>query len=98
MKYPKRIQITRTVFYNIVWVEIFPDNATHNTKGICDPITKTIFLKSDMTARKTWEVFNHEVLHATEFEYNLSIPHPLLDKLSKAQSKVWKLNWKRIRL
>ncbi len=98
MKYPKRIQITRHVFYNLVWVDIFPDNATHSTKGICDPELKTIFLRTKMSNRLTWEVFNHELLHAISFEYKIELPHSLLDKLSKAIARVLRLNKKRIKI
>lgn len=80
-QYPKEIVIGDNVWS----VKFFRKKKGHaNTSGLCDPSTKTIWLKQGQTHTELMSTYIHEVLHAFEDEYNHPIPHKTIYALEQA--------------
>ncbi len=45
------------------------------TIGVCDNISKTIYLSSDLRAEKLSKVLIHELVHAIIFSYNIQLEY-----------------------
>lgn len=90
MKWPNKIRIKARVHYELLWVDSFigcPD-----TRGECRFNTKQIVLLKGMSPGETLERFIHEVLHATEHEWDIILPHKSIYALEKAAHKILQLN------
>jgi hypothetical protein len=90
MKIPSRVRIKSKVFYNIVWQETIADDA--ECLGLCDPGTRTIFLKLNQAESEVIKTFIHEMIHALEAEYQTPIPHRIVYTLEEGIFRVLKLN------
>lgn len=92
MKIPHKIRITQKVTYDIVWVDRFDDP---NQLGWCCEVRKQICIKKGMSRADTLETFNHEVLHAIEFEYEIPskvLTHRAIYALQKPLTNISILN------
>lgn len=85
MKIPHKVKIKPGVFYTVVWVDRFDDPEQIGwtadgvgTKARPEPGPKMIYLKKGMSRKETLEIFVHEVLHAIEFEYGITLPHKIV--------------------
>lgn len=89
-KLPKSIRITRLVTYDIKLVKSFPDD--HLQVGKCCPITHVISVKMKLSNKETAITLIHEVLEAINFEYDMKIPHWIIDALETPIYKIFKFN------
>ena len=70
-RYPKRLKINRTVWY----LRIVGRVDREDSWGLCDPNTKTIYLKKNQKPGQMFATFYHEYLHALADEAGLSVAH-----------------------
>lgn len=54
------------------------------TIGICDPRRIEILIKQGLSKDETLKTFIHEVAHCVEYEYDIKISHPDIDKVEEA--------------
>ena len=52
--------------------------------GACDPQVKTIYLEMAQSRKEMMSTFLHELIHAIEIEYGLTIRHKLVGNLEVA--------------
>jgi hypothetical protein len=82
--YPKEIHIGEET-YTVKFVTRFPKGVKdRNCVGLCDPSTRTIYLKKGMSKSQLFRTFIHEILHGLEFEYDIPVPHKVVYQLEKA--------------
>ena len=90
MKIPSRIRIKAKVFYNIVWQDKVADD--DECLGLCDPNTRTIFMRLGMSETEIIKTFIHEVFHALSIEHEFELPHRTVYALEECVFKLLKLN------
>lgn len=90
MKVPSKIRLKKGVSYQIVRQDLVADDPT--CMGICNGLTKTIIIKSNLSDRQTLETLIHELLHAICFEFDVRIPHKLIYALEAPIIRILKLN------
>lgn len=68
---PPRVQINRNSFYEVCWIEDFPDG---NTLGETRYDPKQIVIKKGLSPKLTVQTYLHEIGHAVseEFKANLT--------------------------
>ena len=91
MRIPRKLKIN-----GFDWVIKFVDeikehgNNKHSvTLGLCDASIRTIFLRKKMTPKKRVEIYEHEKLHAIEFEYGFELDHKHVYKISRALAQLY---------
>jgi hypothetical protein len=89
VKVPHKVRIKWNVSYLVVWVDRFDDA---DCMGLCDREKKHIYIKKGLPPKVVEEVFWHEVLHALEFEHNITIPHQAIYDLGKSLPRLFNLN------
>lgn len=89
-KFPQTLKI-KTAIWNVVITNTLVNNEWE-LYGLCDPSTRTIFIKKHLTQRQALSTFWHEVLHAFEYEYDLKLGHPLINKLEFAIADLLRFN------
>lgn len=52
--------------------------------GLCDPESRTIYVKKGLSKSMLFRTVTHELLHAIEFEMDLNVPHKLIYQFEKA--------------
>ena len=72
--------------WDIKFVRKIPDGekAKNATLGLCDPGDKCIYIKLKEPPNETFKTLVHEVLHAIEDEYCISVPHAVIYKFEEA--------------
>ena len=75
-----KIQLKRNVFYEVVWVNDFPNGKTEGETRFQE---RQIALKKDVNARETVKTFLHEVAHAFAHEYDIPLPESSVEKLEE---------------
>lgn len=96
MDIPHKVQVKKNVWYTVCFVDRFddPDQIGYcidATPPICSG-TRTIQILNSLTKKQKLEVFQHELLHAIEFEYKLKLPHSVIYMLQKPLSLLAQLN------
>jgi hypothetical protein len=81
-QYPKVLHVDDAT-YKIKFVKRIP-HEEKRTLGLCDPDTKTIWIRISHSPRGMFRTFIHESLHAIEFEYDLKIKHKMIYSLERA--------------
>ena len=89
MRIPKKVRITSKVSYEIVYIEEFEDKTT---VGECRGEKNQIVLKIGQSKTDMFKTFLHEILHAIEYEYNVSLPHVAIYKMEDAIERILVLN------
>lgn len=64
-----------------------------NTVGMCCDDDKEICVRLGIGKREQAKTLIHELLHALEFEYQISIPHELIYKLEEPIYRLLCDNW-----
>lgn len=82
-EYPKHLMIG-VAKYEIVFVKKIRNDK--NTTGLCDSGNKIIWIKAGQSHFETFATLIHEVFHAMELEYNISITHKHVYQLERAVS------------
>lgn len=68
-----------------VWeIKLVKDIQQSDAYGACDPQCKTIYLEMAQTRKEMMSTFLHELIHAIEIEYGLTIRHKLVNNLEVA--------------
>lgn len=89
MKLPHKIRVTASQAYEIVFVDRFENL---ENLGECRFHSKQIALNKNQSKTEMEKTVIHELLHAVEFEHNITIPHETIYALEVALHKVLKLN------
>ena len=80
-QYPKTVMIGESEWS----VKFFrKKKGAANTSGLCDPSTKTIWLKQGQAHTELMSTYIHECIHAFEDEYDCKIPHKTVYMLENA--------------
>lgn len=79
-RYPKTL-IIKGEEWRIAWVDRIEGA---DVLGLCDPSNRIIYIKNKQSAKQTFLTYLHEVLHALEMEYDISISHRAVYKLEVA--------------
>lgn len=87
MKYPKTLKIgDRT--YRIKFVKSIRGCRRQVGKGatigIADPRRIEVLIKKGLSKDLTLKTFFHEIIHCIEYEYDIKISHPDVDKFEEA--------------
>ena len=90
-QYPKHIYVRGTQ-WDIKFCRKTPDTYPGEGVGLCDPETKTIYIKYKQPPRETFLTFIHELLHAIEDEYEVEIGHPIIEPLEYAVANLLENN------
>lgn len=69
--------------YTLRFVSKLPDCGPEDI-GLCDPGSRTIYIKKGLTKALLFRTVVHELLHAIEFELEIKISHKLVYQLEKA--------------
>lgn len=77
---PKKIWINENE-WTIRFVKVVDNNVKF--LGCCNWETKEIFIKIGLNPKERAMTLVHELLHALEFEYDLSIDHALIYRLER---------------
>lgn len=80
--YPTELHINEET-YTIKFVSRIPVKG-RGVVGLCDPGSRTIYIKKGMTKSQTFRTLIHEVLHGIENEYSIPISHKVVHQLEKA--------------
>jgi|SRR3954469_6839006 len=78
--YPKDFQIGDSI-WNLRFVRSLGQTETTITWGLCDPSEQTIYVRLGQTPTERLKTTLHEILHAIEEEYGLTLPHRLIHQL-----------------
>jgi hypothetical protein len=93
MKIPHRVRIKPRVWYDVVYVDRFPNPTQY---GECfrshDWTVRVIKIKRGLSEQMLRQAFWHELLHAFEFEYNMKIPHFAIYALQEPLERFFRLN------
>ena len=81
--YPKEIFIKDHV-WDLKFCRSTPDDRDPEDLGLCDPSTKTIYVRYKQPARETFMTVVHEWLHMVEDEYEIEIGHKIIHVLEEA--------------
>lgn len=81
-QYPKGITVGNA-HWDVKFCRKTPDHPPTDV-GLCDPETRTIYIRYKQSRRETLMTFLHEWLHAVEFEYEIEIGHTIIEKLEDA--------------
>jgi len=84
-----RIQITRKIFYEVLYIEDFRGG---ETLGEMRPDTKQIVIKSGQSPKNTVVTYIHELLHAISEEYEVQLTETQILKLERAIYYILKEN------
>lgn len=79
------------VINNNEWSLVFKKRIRGNLFGLCDPNQRTILisirhpmLARDMQLSEIYSTFLHEIMHAWEFEYNITLGEAVVTRLELA--------------
>ncbi len=64
------------------------DSETHNVYGECDPSDMEIRIVYGLSRKDLFMTFVHEMAHGIEFEYEIFIPHKLIEKLEEPIAQI----------
>lgn len=81
-EYPKEIFV-KDMVWRVRFCRTVPDDPQEKDLGMCDPESRTIFIRYKQKPRETFMTFVHELLHAFEFEYNIEISHEIIYELEE---------------
>ena len=90
MRIPRTIVI-RDSIWSIKFVRKIEahGNSKRETLGLCDPAEKTIYIKTKLPYQLKIDTALHELIHATEFEYNFELDHKHVYLLGEAFAKLF---------
>lgn len=80
MKIPSTIKIKRAN-WNIVFTNTMDFGPDMSVYGLCDPKTRTLFIKKGLTERQTLITLVHEILHALESDCDIDLGHRIINKI-----------------
>ena len=85
MRIPHKVEIKPGIVYYVTYVDRFDDPYQ---SGYCIGSDfkngyRTIQIKKGLTPTFRAKTFLHELLHAIDFEWNVKIPHKLIEALEK---------------
>jgi hypothetical protein len=91
---PRTVVVGETV-WDIRFVRKIDDkrSAGKETVGLCNDDDKEICVRLGIGKREQAKTLIHELLHALEFEYQISIPHELVYKLEEPIYRLLCDNW-----
>lgn len=89
-KIPSKIRIKRGVSYDIVYQDIIKSDP--DCLGMCDPNTRHIYIKKNISNTDLKKTIIHELFHCWESEYDIKISHDSIYKLEEAVLKFLILN------
>lgn len=93
MNYPHKVRITAKVTYTVAWFDRHDaDSADCELSGYTCPNSRTIFIRTKMSRKRTLQTFIHEIFHALEFEYEIPIPHQMIHDFEEPLARILKLN------
>lgn len=87
-KLPFRIRFKPRQAYGVNLVSGFPGPLD----GTCNPNTKEIKLRGDMSERATLSALTHEILHLISFEWDLELTESQVLGLEEGLIKILELN------
>ena len=91
-KIPAKYRVTRTVSYEIVYIEEFPaDNKQVGECRTSDNIKQLVIKKNESTT-ETMSTIVHEMLHSLDAENDIGLTEKQVYGLEKAIMKFFKLN------
>lgn len=94
-----KTRIKHNIAYETVWLDHF--ETTKNGKkvfGECrfnpetTPPIRQIVLSADQSDSEAFKTYIHEIYHAIETEYEIQIPHKIIEALEVATLRFLKLN------
>lgn len=77
---PIKVQVKSRVFYEVVWVEAFPDDCVGKT----DYEKRQIILKLGQTNKETVLTYLHELAHAISGEYDINLTENQVQGIEKS--------------
>lgn len=80
-KIPSKVQITKTHFYEVVWVDSF---SSQNVMGETRFDKRQIAIKKQMSPKLTVITYLHEVLHAISGEHDAELTEKQVLALEKS--------------
>lgn len=81
--YPKSLVVNGNE-WQIKFVNIIDKNK--ETLGLCDPETKTVYIKKGQKRGEILSTALHEIYHIYEYEYGFDIKHSLVYKIEEAMT------------
>lgn len=79
-----RIEIKPKVFYEILWVESFPDPTIMGETRYPPKDSKQIVIRNNLSDKETYSTFLHEMIHAMDVEHKIGLTETQVLKLEKA--------------
>jgi hypothetical protein len=80
VKLPKRVRIKRK-WWTIIGVDEYIIYQGRKCRGLCNGNTREIHIYTRQREKMILSTLLHELLHAIEFTYGLSVPHRLIFEL-----------------
>lgn len=81
-EYPSEVHVCEET-YKVKFVDKIPQGG-RKCVGLCDPGTRTIYIKNGLTKSQTFRTFTHEAIHALEAEWEIDMPHKMVYQFEKA--------------
>ena len=79
--FPRQLEIGENI-WRVRFCRTIPGEPD-TTLGLCDPSDNTIYVKLGQTPVERFKTFVHEILHAWESEFSVSIPHSVIHDLEE---------------
>lgn len=87
---PNSIRITKSISYELVFIDNFPDNI--KTLGECRFEAKQIVINKNQSNTETLKTILHEILHAVALENDITLSESQVVGLEEGLFRVIKLN------
>jgi len=90
MKIPRQV-LVKDQIYTVKMVKEVPaksDGKEMEVAGLCCPSEQILYIKTRMGKVETVRTLFHEILHAIEYEYGITMPHKLIYKLEAPLAQV----------
>jgi hypothetical protein len=84
---PSEVQIASKTFYQVLWVENFPDD--HNCVGSMDINKKQIIMKIGQSDKEKVLTYLHEVIHAFSDENKMGLTEKQVSIMEKKMLYFW---------
>ena len=79
--YPREIQVGEALWEVRFVRQLEESDPARITWGLCDPSDQIIYIRLGQSQGERLKTFLHELLHAIEYEYKITMPHRLIHKL-----------------
>lgn len=93
--YPRQFYLGDTQ-WSVKFVRKMPpvaaDTKRHRTVGYCCFETSTVYILMGLSPFERLVTFVHELMHAFEAEFDLEIPHKLIEQLEEPFASFWHHN------